>query len=71
MTLLFDYLFTQTMNGFVCRVPVRITWAGVVLQQGENTDALEAVGINIYQWVGKKLNVSLNAGVHAITGLSD
>ncbi|GAB3935249.1 hypothetical protein [Larkinella terrae] len=71
MTILFDKLFTQTVNGFVCRESVRITVIGVLLQKGDTTDALEAGGINIYQWVGKKLSVSLTAGIHTITGLPD
>ncbi|GAB3333998.1 hypothetical protein GCM10027299_41950 [Larkinella ripae] len=70
MTIFFDSLFIQTKNGFVCRVAVQIPGLKVPLQQGENTDAVEAAGINIYQWVGRRLDVSVRAGVHAITGLS-
>ncbi|GAB3547146.1 hypothetical protein [Spirosoma fluminis] len=70
MTIIFEYLFTQTPGGFICRVPVRIL-QGPVLGKGIIPTVNETAGIDLRQWLGKNLNVVIEKGVHVITGLAD
>ena len=70
MTIIFDYLFIQTKEGFVCRVPVQLPGVKTPLQAGENTDAIVAAGLNLSQWVGKTLHVTIVNGLHIVSGLA-
>ena len=70
MTIIFNYLFTQTSNGFITRVPVRIQ-AGELLKKGINLDALNLNGVDLHQWIGKSLDVDIQEGIHTISGLAD
>ncbi|MCK8495622.1 MULTISPECIES: hypothetical protein [Spirosoma] len=69
MTIIFQYLFTQTSNGFVCRVPLRIL-DGPVLGKGIVPTTGEAGGINLQDWIGRNLHVTIESGVHTIRGLA-
>ncbi|QJW89972.1 hypothetical protein HNV11_11590 [Spirosoma taeanense] len=68
MSIIFQYLFTQTNSGLVCRVPVRIL-DGPVLGKGTSPKASECGGIDLQQWIGKSLHVTIEAGIHRITGV--
>lgn len=70
MTIIFQYLFTQTTSGFICRVPLRIL-AGPVLGKGTSPNTVEAGGIDLKDWVGKSLHVTIESGIHTITGVAD
>ncbi|GAB4038210.1 hypothetical protein [Spirosoma gilvum] len=68
MTIIFNYLFIQTSAGFVCRVPVRIL-EGPVLGKGTSPTSSEAGGIDLQDWIGKSLNVTIEEGIHKIMGV--
>lgn len=70
MTIIFNYLFTQTEDRFVCRVPIRI-FNGQVLAKGVSLDGLGITGLDLHQWVGKSLNVTIENNIYTITGLAD
>ncbi|MVM36018.1 hypothetical protein GO755_38755 [Spirosoma sp. HMF4905] len=70
MTIIFNYLFTQTRDGFITRVPVRIQ-RGTLLEKGISLNALNLNGIDLHQWVGKSLDVDIQEGVHTISGLAN
>ncbi|QIP15810.1 hypothetical protein G8759_25855 [Spirosoma aureum] len=69
MTIIFNYLFTKSDDGFICRVPVRILNKGVLLK-GVRLNTVNSEGIDIQQWVGKNLDVTIKDGVYSITGLA-
>ncbi|GAB3880849.1 hypothetical protein [Spirosoma agri] len=70
MTIIFNYLFTKSGDGFVCRVPVRMLNKDVLLK-GMRLDSLNSEGVDIQQWVDKNLDVTINDGVYSIAGLAD
>lgn len=69
MTIIFQYLFTQTNNGFMCRVPLRIL-DGPVLGRGTTPTVSETGGIHLQDWVGKNLNVTIESGIHTINSVA-
>ncbi|GAB4013700.1 hypothetical protein EXU85_12775 [Spirosoma sp. KCTC 42546] len=70
MTIIFNYLFTQTRDGFITRVPVRIQ-AGGLLEKGINLDTFNLNGVDLHQWMGKSLDVDIEGGIYSISGLAD
>jgi hypothetical protein len=70
MTIIFNYLFTQAGDGFKTRVPVRIQ-KGQVLKSGLHLTPANLDGVDLQQWVGKNLAVTISEGVHTIGGLAD
>ena len=69
MTIIFNYLFTKSDDGFVCRVPVRMLNKDV-LPKGVRLNSINSEGVDIQQWVGKKLDVTIEDGVYSIAGLA-
>jgi hypothetical protein len=69
MTIIFNYLFTQAGDGFKTRVPVRIL-KGKLLQSGLVLTPGNLDGVDLHQWVGKNLAVTISEGVHTISGLA-
>ncbi|GAB3702221.1 hypothetical protein GCM10027592_31370 [Spirosoma flavus] len=69
MTIIFQYLFTQTNSGFICRVPLRIL-EGPVLGKGTSPTTAEAGGVDLQDWVGKSLHVTIQSGIHTILGVA-
>ncbi|GAA4450447.1 hypothetical protein GCM10023189_11110 [Nibrella saemangeumensis] len=69
MTIIFDYLFTRTADEFICRVPVRFWGENVILDKGVRVGANNTPGIDLDQWIGRSLKVSIDEGVYTITGL--
>ena len=69
MTIIFNYLFTKSGDGFMTRVPVRIQ-KGQLLPKGLNLTTTDLGGIDLCQWVGKNLEVTISEGVHTISGLA-
>ncbi|GAB3955005.1 hypothetical protein GCM10028805_41360 [Spirosoma harenae] len=70
MTIIFNYLFTQTSSGFICRVPVRIL-DGPVLRKGTSPMRSEMGGADLQDWINKSLNVTIESGIHKIMGVVD
>lgn len=70
MTIIFNYLFTQAGDGFKTRVPVRIL-EGQLLHTGLTLTPANLDGIDLHQWIGKNLAVTISEGVHTISGLAD
>ncbi|QHW00939.1 hypothetical protein [Spirosoma endbachense] len=69
MTIIFNYLFTKSDDGFVCRVPVRILNKEVI-NKGVRLNSINSEGVDIQQWVGKNLDVTIQDGIYSITGLA-
>lgn len=69
MTIIFDYLFTRSEDSFICRVPISFWGENKVLRKGVTVNAIDMPGIDLHQWEGKNLKVSIDQGVYTITGL--
>lgn len=69
MTIIFNYLFTPSEDGFITRVPVRIL-KGQPLPKGLTLTTTELGNVDLRQWVGKSLEVTIRDGVHTISGLA-
>jgi hypothetical protein len=69
MTIIFNYLFTKSDDGFVCRVPVRILNKEVI-HKGVRLNSINSEGVDIQQWVGKNLDVTIKDGIYSIAGLA-
>lgn len=69
MSIIFDYLFIRTETGFVCRVPVSFEGVQKILRKGASVDSIDTPGIDLNQWVGKNLKVSITEGVYTVSGL--
>jgi hypothetical protein len=70
MTIIFNHLFTLAGDGFKTRVPVRIQ-KGQLLHSGLYLTPANLDGIDLQQWVGKNLAVTISEGVHHIGGLAE
>ncbi|MFC5410750.1 hypothetical protein ACFPMF_15615 [Larkinella bovis] len=68
MTIISDYLFIQTKDGLVCRVPVQLPGVETPLQADENTAAIIVAGLNVSQWVGKTLHVTIVKAFISLVG---
>ena len=69
MSIIFNYLFTPVGTEFRTRVPVRI-WNGQLLPNGLTLTATDLNGVDLGQWEGKNLDVTVHEGVYIINGLA-
>lgn len=69
ISIVFHYLFTQTSSGFQCRVPVRIL-DGPMLGRGVSPTMSDCGGVDLNDWAGRNLNVTIEAGIHLINGVA-
>ncbi|MBD2752960.1 hypothetical protein [Spirosoma validum] len=67
MTIIFNYLFTPTNEGFKTRLPVCIQ-KGPLLPKGLDLTVANLNGLDIDQWVGKNLEVTIQEGTYMISG---
>ena len=70
MTIIFNYLFTPAGDEFTTRVPIRIQ-QGPLLQRGKKLVSTDLNGLDLRQWEGKNLAVTVSEGIYSIDGLAD
>lgn len=70
MTIIFNYLFTATSNGFKTRLPVRLP-NGTLFPKAMELSPHELRSVNLAEWEGKHLDVTIREGVYSIHGLAN
>ncbi|MEZ0607053.1 hypothetical protein ACAW74_00995 [Fibrella sp. WM1] len=70
MTIIFNYLFTATGDGFKTRVPLRLQ-QGPVFAPGMPLSRTDLDGLDLHQWEGKAIEVSIQEAIYTIKGLAE
>ncbi|KAB7727286.1 hypothetical protein F5984_21910 [Rudanella paleaurantiibacter] len=69
MTIIFNYLFIATPTGFKTRLPVQLP-NGTLFPKSMVLTPIDLQSVDMANWEGKHLNVTIREGVYLIHGLA-